>query len=44
MRICYWRESQKERDRWEDQYVGGRWVNNYVIDLERWGGVVEEEI
>jgi hypothetical protein len=24
-RICYWLENQKERDRWEDQDVGG-WI------------------
>jgi hypothetical protein len=31
MHVCYWWESQKEREHWEDQDVGGI--------LERWGGM-----
>jgi hypothetical protein len=32
MHIGYWWESQKERDHWEDQDVGG-WVDNIKMDL-----------
>jgi hypothetical protein len=35
--IGYWRESQKERDHWEDQDVGGWTILKWI--LERWDGV-----
>jgi hypothetical protein len=37
MRIGYWWESQKERDHWEDQDVGG-WTILKLI-LQGWDGV-----
>jgi hypothetical protein len=36
--IGYWWESQRERDHWEDQDVGG-WIMLGWI-LERWDGVM----
>jgi hypothetical protein len=44
MRIGYWWESQKERDHWEDQDVGGRTVLRWdgmdwidlVQDRDQW--------
>jgi hypothetical protein len=40
MRICYWYESQKERDHWKEQGIG-RWVDNIRMDLGEvgWGYV-----
>jgi hypothetical protein len=39
MHIAYWWESQKERDNWEDQDVGG--MENITMDLREigWDGV-----
>jgi hypothetical protein len=37
-RIGYWWESHRERDRWEDQDVGGWIVLRWL--LGRWGGVM----
>jgi hypothetical protein len=34
--IGYWRESQRERDRWEDKGIGGRIILRWI--LERWNG------
>jgi hypothetical protein len=36
--IGYWRESQKERDHWEDQDVGGWTILKWI--LERYDGMV----
>jgi hypothetical protein len=36
MHIGYWRESQKERDHWEDQGVGGWTILKWIV--ERWDG------
>jgi hypothetical protein len=38
MHIGYWWESQKERDRWEDQDVDGWTILRWI--LERWVGMV----
>jgi hypothetical protein len=38
MHIGYWWESQKERDHWEDQDVGGWTILNWI--LERQDGTV----
>jgi hypothetical protein len=37
MHIGYWRESQKERDHWEDKDVGGLTVLKWI--LERYDGI-----
>jgi hypothetical protein len=37
MHIGYWWESQKERDHWEDQDVGGWTILKWI--LERWDGI-----
>jgi hypothetical protein len=37
MHIGYWWESQKERDHWEDQGVGGWIILKWI--LERWYGI-----
>jgi hypothetical protein len=37
MHIGYWWESQKERDHWEDQDVGGWTILKWI--LERWDGM-----
>jgi hypothetical protein len=36
--IGYWWESQRERDHWEDQDVGGWIILGWI--LERWDGVM----
>jgi hypothetical protein len=38
MHIGYWCESQKERDHWEDQDVGGWTILKWI--LERQDGIV----
>jgi hypothetical protein len=38
MHVGYWGESQKVRDLWEDQDVGGRTILKWV--LERNGGMI----
>jgi hypothetical protein len=38
MHIGYWRESQKERDHWKDQGVGGWTILKWILD--RYGGMV----
>jgi hypothetical protein len=38
MHIGYWWESQKERDHWEDQDVGGWTILKWI--LEKWDGMV----
>jgi hypothetical protein len=42
MHIGFWWESQKERDPWEDQDVGGWTILKWV--LERMNGVVWTEL
>jgi hypothetical protein len=37
MHAGYWWESQKKRDHWEDQDVGGWIILKWI--LERWDGV-----
>jgi hypothetical protein len=32
MHIGYWWESQKERDHWEDQDVGGWTILNWILE------------
>jgi hypothetical protein len=32
MHIGYWWESQKERDHWEDQYVGGWTILKWILE------------
>jgi hypothetical protein len=32
MHIGYWRESQKERDHWEDQDVGGWTILKWILE------------
>jgi hypothetical protein len=32
MLIRYWRESQNERDHWEDQDVGGWTILKWILD------------
>jgi hypothetical protein len=38
MLIRYWWESQKERDHWEDQDVGGWTVSKWILEIG-WDGV-----
>jgi hypothetical protein len=38
MSIGYWWESQRERDHYEDQDIGGLIISGWI--LERWGGVM----
>jgi hypothetical protein len=38
MHIGYWWESQKERDYWEDQGVGGWTVLKCILDRMGWDG------
>jgi hypothetical protein len=37
MHVGYWWESEKERDHWEGQNVGGWIILKWI--LERWGGI-----
>jgi hypothetical protein len=39
MHIGYWWESQKERDHWEDQDVGGWIILKLILREMGWGGV-----
>jgi hypothetical protein len=39
MHIGYWWESQKERDHWEDQDVGGWTILNWILREIGWDGV-----
>jgi hypothetical protein len=36
MHIGYWWESQKERDHWEDQDVGGWTILKWILEREVW--------
>jgi hypothetical protein len=38
MHIGYWWESQKERDHWEDQDVGGWTILKWIFDSMGWCG------
>jgi hypothetical protein len=37
MHVGYWWKSQKERDDWEDQGVGGWTLLKWIIERERMG-------
>jgi hypothetical protein len=39
MHIGYWWESQKERDHWEDQDVGGWTILKWILDRMGWCGL-----
>jgi hypothetical protein len=39
MHIGYWSESQKERDHWEDQDIGGWTLLKWVLDRMGWHGL-----
>jgi hypothetical protein len=39
MHIGYWWESQKERDYWEDEDVGGWTVSKWILDRLGWCGL-----
>jgi hypothetical protein len=39
MHIGYWWESEKERDHWEDQYVGGWAILKWILREIGWDGV-----
>jgi hypothetical protein len=39
MNIGYWWESQKERDHYEDQDVGGRILLKWILERKRWYGL-----
>jgi hypothetical protein len=38
MHVGYWWDSQKERDHWEDQDVGGWTILIWILEIE-WDGV-----
>jgi hypothetical protein len=35
----YWWESQKERDHWDDQDVGGQTISKWILDRMGWCGL-----
>jgi hypothetical protein len=37
--IGYWWDSQKERDRWEDQDVGGWTILKWILRETGWDGL-----
>jgi hypothetical protein len=37
MLIVYWWESQKDRDHWEDQDVGGWTISKWILEIGRDG-------
>jgi hypothetical protein len=39
MHIRYWWESQKERDHWEDQDVGGWTIIKWILIEIEWDGM-----
>jgi hypothetical protein len=39
MHIGYWWESQKERDHWENQVVGGWIILKLILDRMGWYGL-----
>jgi hypothetical protein len=39
LHIGYWRESQKERDHWEDQDIGGWTILKWILDRMGWYGL-----
>jgi hypothetical protein len=39
MHIGYWWESQKERDRWEDQDVDGWTILKWILERLGWDGM-----
>jgi hypothetical protein len=38
MHIEYWWESQKDRDHWEDEDIGG-WIIKWILDRMGWCGL-----
>jgi hypothetical protein len=40
MHIGYWRESQNERDHWEDQDIGGWTILKWILRDIGWNGVI----
>jgi hypothetical protein len=44
MHIGYWWESQKERDHWEDQDVGGWAILKWILREIGWDGVDRIEL
>jgi hypothetical protein len=39
MHIVYWWDSQKEKDHWEEQDVGGWTILKWVLREIGWGGM-----
>jgi hypothetical protein len=39
MRAGYWWDSQKERDHWEDQDVGGWTILGWILEMMCWCGL-----
>jgi hypothetical protein len=37
MHIGFWWESQKERDHWEDEDIGGRIILRWILERDRMG-------
>jgi hypothetical protein len=42
MHAGYWWESQKERDHWEDQDVGGWTILKWILDRMGWIDLAED--
>jgi hypothetical protein len=42
MHIGYWWESQKERDHWEDQDVGGWTILKWILERLEWIDIAQD--